>query len=92
MTSSITDSAVKAALTAMDSESATTAEKIEMLIEMAQGFQKKPKTAQDLHNAIGLFDRAYQMCGDDYVLLKARAKVGIAGTLQMIPDGGSQLL
>jgi len=92
MTSSITDSAVKAALTAMDSESATTAEKIQMLIEMAQGFQKKPKTAQDLHNAIDLFSRAYQMCGEEYVLLKARAKVGIAGTLQMIPDGGSQLL
>ena len=92
MTSSITDSAVKAALTAMDSESATTAEKIEMLIEMAQGFQKKPKTAQDLHNAIDLFNRAYQMCGEEYILLKARAKVGIAGTLQMIPDGGSQLL
>jgi len=92
MTSSITDSAVKAALIAMDSESATTAEKIQMLIEMAQGFQKKPKTAQDLHNAIDLFNRAYQMCEDEHLLMKARAKVGIAGTLQMIPDGGSQLL
>ena len=92
MTSSITDSAVKAALIAMDSESATTAEKIQMLIEMAQGFQKKPKTAQDLHNAIDLFNRAYQMCGEEYILLKARAKVGMAGTLQMIPDGGSQFL
>lgn len=92
MTSRITDSFVKAAIASISSESATTAEKIQMLIEIAQGFQKKPKTAQDLHNAIGLFDRAYQMCGDDYVLLKARAKVGMAGTLQMIPDGGSQFL
>ena len=92
MTSSITDSFVKAAIASISSESATTAEKIQMLIEIAQGFQKKPKTAQDLHNAIGLFDRAYQMCGDDYVLLKARAKVGMAGSLQMIPDGGSQFL
>jgi tetratricopeptide (TPR) repeat protein len=32
------------------------------------------------------------MCGEEYVLLKARAKVGMAGTLQMIPDGGSQFL
>ncbi|MBS9387130.1 MAG: hypothetical protein HEQ24_24185 [Dolichospermum sp. BR01] len=92
MTSSITDSFVKAAIASISSESATTAEKIQMLIEIAQGFQKKPKTAQDLHNAIGLFDRAYQMCGEEYVLLKARAKVGMAGTLQMIPDGGSQFL
>ncbi|MBD2569815.1 hypothetical protein [Anabaena lutea] len=92
MTPSITDSAVKAAIAAIASESATAEEKIQMLIEMAQGFQKKPKTAQDLRNAVGLFYRAYEMCGDNYLLLKARAKVGIAGTLQMIPDADSQLL
>ncbi|MTJ13132.1 hypothetical protein FJR11_11130 [Anabaena sp. UHCC 0187] len=92
MTSSITDSVVKAAIAAISSESATTAEKIQMLIEIAQGFQKKPKTAQDLRNAVGLFYRAYEMCGDEYVLLKARAKVGMAGSLQMIPDADSQLL
>ncbi|MBD2629224.1 hypothetical protein [Trichormus variabilis] len=92
MTPSITDSAVKAAIAAIASESATAEEKIQMLIEMAQGFQKKPKTAQDLRNAVGLFYRAYEMCGDNYPLLKARAKVGIAGTLQMIPDADSQLL
>ncbi len=92
MTSSITDSAVKAALAAISSESATMAEKIQMLIEIAQGFQKKPKTAQDLRNAVGLFYRAYQMCGEEYVLLKARAKVGMAGSLQMIPNVDSQLL
>jgi len=92
MTFSITDSFVKAAIASISSESATTAEKIQMLIEIAQGFQKKPKTAQDLRNAVGLFYRAYQMCGEEYVLLKARAKVGMAGSLQMIPDADSQLL
>jgi tetratricopeptide (TPR) repeat protein len=92
MTSSITDSFVKAAIAAISSESATTAEKIQMLMEIATGLQKKPKTFQDLHHAIGLFDRAYQMCGEEYVLLKARAKVGKAGALQMIPNGDSQIL
>ncbi|HLP87754.1 MAG TPA: hypothetical protein VK184_03980 [Nostocaceae cyanobacterium] len=91
-TPSITDSAVKAAYAAIDSESATTEEKITMLIEMGQGFQKKPKTSQDLRNALGLFYRAYQMCKEDYLLLKARAKVGIAGTLHRIPDSDPQLL
>ncbi|MFN8950108.1 MAG: hypothetical protein ACK5WC_03015, partial [Aphanizomenon sp.] len=90
MTSSITDSFVKAAIAAISSESATTAEKIQMLMEIATGLQKKPKTSQDLRHAIGLFDRAYQMCGEEYVLLKARAKVGKAGALQMIPNGDSQ--
>jgi tetratricopeptide (TPR) repeat protein len=92
MSSSITDSAVKAALIAISSESATPAEKIQMLIEMAQGLQKKPKTAQDLRNALGLFYRAYEMCDDDYPLLKARSKVGIGLTLQMIPENDPQLL
>ncbi|MBD2666424.1 hypothetical protein B6N60_02465 [Richelia sinica FACHB-800] len=92
MTSSITDAGVKAAIAAIADESATAEEKIQMLIEMAQGFQKKPKTSQDLRNALGLFYRAYEMCGEDYPLLKARAKVGMAGSLQMIPDADSQLL
>ncbi|MBD2446981.1 hypothetical protein H6G76_07340 [Nostoc sp. FACHB-152] len=92
MTPSITDSAVKAAIAAITSESATTAEKIEMLIEMAQGFQKKPKTAQDLRNAVSLYYRAYEMCGEEYPLLKARAQVGMAGTLQAIPGAGTDML
>lgn len=92
MTFSITDSAVKAAMAAISNESATAEEKIQMLIEMAQGFLKQPKTSQDLRSGLGLFYRAYQMCGEDYPLLKARAKVGIGGTLQMIPDSDPQLL
>ncbi|WGV25397.1 hypothetical protein [Halotia branconii] len=92
MTPSITDSAVKAAIAAIASESATVAEKIQMLIEMAQGFQKKPKTAQDLRNAVSLYYRADELCGEEYPLLKARAQIGMAGTLQTIPDAGTQLL
>ncbi|MBC5793949.1 hypothetical protein H5968_02000 [Sphaerospermopsis sp. LEGE 00249] len=92
MTSSVTDSAVKAAMAAISDESATAEEKIQMLIEMAQGFLKKPKNSQDLRSGLGLFYRAYQMCGEDYPLLKARAKVGMAGTLQIIPDSNPQLL
>lgn len=92
MTPSITDSGVKAAVAAITLESATTAEKIQMLIEMAQGFQKKPKSTQDLRNAVGLYYRAYEMCGDDYPLLKARTQAGMAGTLQTIPEAGPELL
>ncbi|MDZ8055050.1 MAG: hypothetical protein RMX68_005425 [Aulosira sp. ZfuVER01] len=92
MTPSITNSVVKAAIAAIASESATTEEKIEMLMEMALGFQKKPQTAKDLRNAVSLYYRAYQMCSEDYPLLKAKSLVGMAGTLQIIPDVGSQLL
>ncbi|WP_341525239.1 hypothetical protein WKK05_21880 [Nostoc sp. UHCC 0302] len=92
MNPSITDSGVKAAIAAITSESATIEEKIQMLIEMAQGFQKKPKTAQDLRNAVSLYYRAYEMCGEEFPLLKARSQVGMAGTLQAIPDVGTELL
>ncbi|MBW4597384.1 MAG: hypothetical protein KME46_31935 [Brasilonema angustatum HA4187-MV1] len=92
MTLSMTDSAVKAAMDIIASTPATTQEKIEMLIEMAQGFQKKPKTAQDLWNAVSLCHQAYDLCGEDNLLWQARAKVGMALALKAIPDVGEQLL
>ena len=92
MTPSIRDSGVKAAIAAIASESATTEEKIQMLMEMALGFQKQPQTTKELRYALSLYYRAYEMCGEDYPLLKAKAQVGMAGTLQRIPDVGSQLL
>lgn len=92
MTPSMTDSAVKAAMDIIASSPATTQEKIEMLIEMAQGFQKKPKTAQDLWNAVSLCHQAYDLCDEDNLLWQARAKVGIAVALKAIPDVGEQLL
>jgi tetratricopeptide (TPR) repeat protein len=88
----MTDSAVKAAMAVIASSSATTQEKIEMLIEMAQGFQKKPKTAQDLWNAVSLCHQAHELCAEDNLLWKARAKAGMATALKAIPDVGEQLL
>ncbi|MBF2065926.1 MAG: hypothetical protein IGS39_16125 [Calothrix sp. C42_A2020_038] len=91
MSSSITDSTVKAAMEAIASN-ATTEEKIQMLIELAQGFQKVPKTPKDLRSAVSLYYQAYELCNKDYPLLKARAKAGMAGALQAIPTAGTDLL
>jgi tetratricopeptide (TPR) repeat protein len=79
-------------MAAVASESATTEEKIEMLIEMAQSSQQQHKTAKDLRNAVSLYYRAYELCGEDYPLLKARAQAGMAGALKTIPDVGPDLL
>ncbi|OKH15650.1 hypothetical protein NIES592_06110 [Fischerella major NIES-592] len=92
MKQTITDTATKAAIAAIASESASTKDKIEMLIQMAHGFVKKTKTAQDLWNAIALYQEAENLCGEDYFLLKARAKVGRAGALQSIPQDTEELL
>ncbi|PLZ99182.1 hypothetical protein CEN50_08250 [Fischerella thermalis CCMEE 5268] len=92
MKPTITDVATKAAIAAIASESASTTDQIEMLIQMAHDFVKKPKTAQDLWNAITLYQEAENLCGEDYFLLKARAKVGRAGALQSIPQDTEGLL
>ncbi|MGB6300400.1 MAG: hypothetical protein WBF90_30090 [Rivularia sp. (in: cyanobacteria)] len=92
MNNSITDSAVKAAMEAIANTKAAAQEKIEMLIEVAQGFLKKPKTAQDLYNAIFLYDKAQELCGEDFPLYKARAKVGKGSALQAIPEENVDLL
>ena len=92
MNNSITDSAVKAAMGAIADSSVTAQEKIEMLIEVAQGFVKKPKMAEDLYNAKLLYEKAQELCGDDFPLYQARAKVGTGGVLQAIPEDNAELL
>lgn len=89
---SMTDATVKAAIAAIESETATPVEKIEMLIEMATGMQKKPKSPQDLYNAVELYLRAIELCGDTYLLLRARAMTGLGTALRSIPDEGIELL
>ncbi|MBV6626318.1 MAG: hypothetical protein KI793_25855 [Rivularia sp. (in: Bacteria)] len=92
MNNSITDTALKAAMKAIADTSATALEKIEMLIEVAQGFVKKPKTAQDLYNAVALYDEALELCSNDYPLYQARALIGKGGALQAIPEENQELL
>lgn len=92
MTPSITASAVKAAIAAIESESATVEEKIEMLIEMATGFQQKPKSWQQLQDAVTLYQYAIALCAGGHPLLKARAMVGMGTALRAIPGEGPDLL
>jgi tetratricopeptide (TPR) repeat protein len=92
VTPSITDAAVKAAIAAIESESATTEEKVEMLIEMALLFQEKPQSAKQLQDAVTLYYCAIDLCDEDYPLLKARATAGMATALRTIPAEGADLL
>ena len=61
---------------------ATRAEKVEMLMEIAMGLQQKPKTADDILDAIALYEEGMALCEDDTVLLKARVGARLA-TAQM---------
>ena len=52
MLQTISDTTVKAALNAIESESVNVVEKIQMLIEMANGLQQKPKDPKQLLSLI----------------------------------------
>ena len=91
MASSMTDAAVKAAIAAVESETATLVEKIEMLIELATSFQQKPKDAEQLWQAVELYRTAIGL-SQDHPMLRARAQAGMGTALRSIPDEGADLL
>jgi len=88
----LSQTTVKAALNAIESELATVPEKIQMLIEMANGLQQKPKDIKQLHDAISLYQQAIELSNQDYPLLQARALVGMATALRTMPVEGPDLL
>ncbi len=83
------DEQVRAALAAADIDSATPVERTEMLMEIAIGLQMKPKSPEELHAAIELYDRALEVCPPTYSLLSARIRARKATALQAIPESGS---
>ena len=92
VTPHINDTAIAAALAAIESESATVAEKIQMLIDMATGLQKKPKSKKQLYDAAFLYTQAIELCPVEEVVLKARALAGMGTALRTIESQGSDLL
>ncbi|MGK7919181.1 MAG: hypothetical protein AB4080_04135 [Trichodesmium sp.] len=92
MIQTISDTTVKAALNAIESESANISEKIQMLIEMADGLQQKPKNSKQLDDAISLYEQAIELSSDDYPLLQGQALAGMATALRIMPGEGPELL
>ncbi len=92
MFQTISDTTVKAALNAIESESANVLEKIQMLIDMATGLQQKPKDVKQLHDAICLYQQAIELSSQDYPLPQAQALAGMATALRTMPAEGPDLL
>ncbi|MGK7944410.1 MAG: hypothetical protein AB4058_08065 [Microcystaceae cyanobacterium] len=92
MTLTFSDANVKAALAALESDEASLPEKIKMLIEIAAGLQKKPKSPQQLEDAVLLYRRGLELCPPDYPLLVARCWSGMGTALRTIPADGADLL
>jgi tetratricopeptide (TPR) repeat protein len=83
---------VRAALAVAEDASASPIERSEMLMEIAMGLQQRPKTPDQLHAAVALYDKALAICPQDQGLLRARLKARKATALQAIPEQGTDFL
>ena len=92
MATTLVDEQVRAALAAVESEDADLPEKVEMLMEMAMGIQQKPKTPRQLLDAIGLYERALEICPPEQGLLRARVRARMGTALQSVPAEGPNYL
>jgi tetratricopeptide (TPR) repeat protein len=88
----LADTEVRAALAVADDPSAHPAERAEMLMEIARGLQVKPRSPQQLRDAITLYRRAASVAPAEAALLLARVKAREGTAHQALPDGGVQSL
>lgn len=82
----------KAAMDAAGDESATPAEKAEMLMEIAIGLQIKPRSIEDIEAAIGLYRAGLEICPADLPLLLARIRARMGTALMALPSHGPEPL
>ena len=92
VTASLVADEVRAALSAAEDADATPAERAEMLMEIAMGLQQQPKSPDQLHSAVTLYDKALAICPQDTRLLRARIQARKATALQAIPEQGTAFL
>jgi hypothetical protein len=87
-----TEAELRAALTAAEDTSATPVERAEMLMEIAMGLQQRPKSPEQLHAAVSLYDRALSVCPESQPLLRARIKARKGTALQAVPGEATDAL
>src|SRR4051812_4670517 len=63
-----------------------------MLMEIAMGLQQQPKSPDQLHAAVTLYDKALAICPGDMRLLSARILARKGTALQAIPEEGTASL
>jgi tetratricopeptide (TPR) repeat protein len=81
------DEEVRAALDAAGSD-CTPVDRAEMLMEIAMGLQRRPKSAEYLEAAVDLYDRALGLCPAQERLLAARIQARRGTALQALPEEG----
>jgi tetratricopeptide (TPR) repeat protein len=82
----------RAALAAARDESVPPLERAEMLMEIAMGLQRRPKTAEQLRDAVALYDEALALCPPAEELLAARLTARKGTALQALPAESTDTL
>ncbi len=80
------------ALLAIEEENISDIEKVDLLIQIATGLQQKPKSPQQLFNAVTLYDKALEICPENEILLIARTHARKGTALQSIPGDSTEYL
>ena len=86
------DAQVQAALAIAGDPAAPPEERSEMLMEIARGLQARPRSPQQLHDAIALYRRARALLPPGFGLLAARIHALEGTAHQALPEGGVQAL
>ncbi|WP_428420350.1 hypothetical protein [Methylibium sp.] len=84
----LSQSQLQAALGAAEDAAASPQERAEMLMEIAMGLQRRPESAQQITDAIHLYQRALELAPVAAVLLRARIGARLGTALQALPDCG----
>jgi tetratricopeptide (TPR) repeat protein len=83
---------VRAALAAARDDTATPVERAEMLMEIAMGLQRRPRSGEQLKQVLALYDEALTICPDGEPLLGARLAARRATALQALPGEGDEAM
>lgn len=88
----LADADVRSALAAAEDPSSPPEVRAEMLMEIAAGLQRRPRTLQQLHDAVALYRRAQDVLPRNFDLLRARIVAREGTAHQALPDGGVESL
>lgn len=92
MVQTVAEAQFAAALRAAEDPAASPEERAEMLMEIAMSLQVKPKSSDQLRDAVTLYRRALTEAPAPAALLQARIRARMGTALQAIPDGGTEAL
>ena len=92
MAQNLSDHQFQQALKMIEVETIGTEEKVEMLMQIAIGIQQKPKSSEQLLQAVKLYDQALSLCPDSEPLLRARIEARKGTAFQAIQETGSRFL